>query len=96
LFDDSQTGGCFSFNLKTAPFFHKEAFGLGKAHLASKAVLVEFFVEVDETKEVADGGKHALAHMISRKFIRLQDDSIDPFTRQARSSVRAGWASANH
>ena len=34
----------------------------------TKPILIEFFIEADETKEVTDGGKHALADMVSNKL----------------------------
>ena len=43
-------------------------FRVAESNLVSETIFVKLLVEVNETKKMTDGGKHALADMVSSMF----------------------------
>lgn len=58
-------------------------------------MLVERLVELDDPEEMADGGEHALADMVAREGVCLEEGDGDALTREGSGSVGACGAAAD-
>jgi len=56
---------------------------------------VELLVEIDEAQERPHRGKHTLANVIARKFVRLENDNVETLAGQAAGCVRATGTSTD-
>ncbi len=65
------------------------------ADLLHEAMRVELVVEIDEAQEWPHRGKHTLANVIARKFVRLKNDDTETLAGQAAGCVGATRTSAD-